>query len=125
MNNAEATAALFTGRWIGETQGSDSPAHVWEISQRGRYLTIETRWEGQTSVARMAGEALADEQAFVLGEKKAVLVDAQHFIIRGWDTNDIRNDTGPDYDVIFSRPGIAELSAHDVWLKYIDTHPTP
>lgn len=124
MSSAETHAALFTGRWIGETQGCDSPAHVWEIAQRGRHLTIETRWENDTRGARMFGQAQDHEPSFTIGDKQAVLVDAQHFIIRGWDTNDIRNRTGPNYDVVFSRPGIAELSAHAVWLKYNAEHPS-
>ena len=123
MSEAEAHAALFTGRWIGETQGYESPAHVWEIAQRGRHLTIETRWESDARGARMYGEALADEPAFTIGDQKAVLVDSQHFIIRGWDTNDTRGRAGPSYDVVFSRPGIAELSAHAAWLKYAAAHP--
>lgn len=123
MNNAEQHAALFAGRWIGETQGYDAPAHVWEIAHRGHYLTIETRWENQARGARLFGEALVGEPAFMLGEQKAMLVNSQHFVIRGWDTNDTRNGTGPNYDVVFSRPGIAELNAHAIWLKYNAEHP--
>jgi hypothetical protein len=48
----------------------------------------------------------------------AVLVDSQHFIIPGWDTNETPNNAGPAYDVVFSRPGLAELVAHEVWLRY-------
>ena len=123
MSDAEKHAALFAGRWIGETQGYDAPAHVWEISHRGRNLTIETRWENQARGARMFGEALADEPAFTLGDKKAVLIGSQHFVIRDWDTNDTRNGEGPNYDVVFSRPGIAELQAYEIWVKYNAEHP--
>ena len=48
MSNATKHAALFAGRWIGETQGYDAPAHVWEIAQNGANLTIDTRWETET-----------------------------------------------------------------------------
>jgi hypothetical protein len=109
----------FEGRWIGATQGCDMPAHVWEITQRDRYLTIETRWEDAGRVARMYGVVLPGEPIFTLGEKfRATLVDPQHFIILGWDTNDVRGDEGPHYDVVFSRPGIAELTARAAWLKH-------
>ena len=126
MADAESTAALFTGRWIGETQGYDAPAHVWEISQRRHYLLISTRWEHETGGIQLSAVALAGESAFQIGDQfKAVLVDPQHFIIQGWDTNDTRSGAGPDYDVVFSRPGIAELTAHAVWLKYTAMHPAP
>ena len=123
MSEAETHAALFAGRWIGETQGFESPAHVWEIAHSGPHLTIETRWETDARGARMYGEALAGEPAFTLGDQKAVLVDSQHFIIRGWDTNDTRGRLGPSYDVVFSRPGMAELSAHAVWRAYVAALP--
>lgn len=119
MSNAETHAALFAGRWIGETQGYDSPAHVWEIASSGHNLTIETRWEGETRGLRLRASAQEDAPAFALGDKLAVLVGTQHFIIGGWDTNDTRGGVGPHYDVVFSRPGIAELEAHAVWQRYL------
>lgn len=122
--SAHPYAALFAGRWIGQTQGSASPAHVWEISlaRRGR-LKIVTRWENDVRVgAPMTAELVPDEAAFVLRGPdrvfKAVLVDPQHFIVPGWDTNDMRGFAGPDYDVVFSRPGLAELTARRVWEAY-------
>jgi hypothetical protein len=114
----QTPGALFGGRWIGATQGCDMPAHVWEITQRGQRITIETRWEDGTRVTRLYGELIPGSPAFKLGDQfTATLVDAQHFIIPGWDTNDARGGDGPSYDVIFSRPGIPELTAHAVWLK--------
>jgi hypothetical protein len=109
----------FEGRWIGATQGCDMPAHIWEITQRGRSLTIETRWEDAGRVTRIYGTLVPDEAAFTLGDRfRAILVDPQHFIIPEWDTNDTRSGDGPHYDVVFSRPGIAELTARAVWLKH-------
>ncbi len=110
---------MFAGRWIGETQEADMPAHVWEITSQGSRLYIETRWESETSSGRMSASALADEPAFLLGEKKAELLGTQHFIIREWDTNDTRGGVGPHYDVVFSRPGLAELRAYEVWQEYL------
>jgi hypothetical protein len=115
MSTAEKHAALFAGRWVGETQGYDAPAHIWEISQNGMHLTIDTRWEGEGRSARLHATALAAEPAFMLGTSKAVLVGTQHFVILGWDTNDTRGDVGPHYDVVFSRPGLAELQATEMW----------
>ena len=94
------TAALtFSGPWIGEAIGCDSPAHVREIEVSGRSLRIRTRWEGDAV--------------------KAVPVDPQHFVIPGWDTNDTRGGIGPAYDVVFSRPGVAELSALAAYRRYL------
>jgi hypothetical protein len=115
----QPSVAQFSGRWIGATQGCDMPAHVWEITQRGSSLTIETRWEDTGRVTRIFGSIVPGEAAFTLGVQfRATLVDPQHFIIPAWDTNDTRDGEGPHYDVVFSRPGIAELTAHVVWLKH-------
>lgn len=114
---------LFTGRWIGETQGYPMAAHIWEITQRGLGLFISTRWEGATNVASFFGRLIPSESAFVIpGSKpfKAILVDKQHFVIPGWCTNDVRQGIGPDYDVVFSRPGIAELTARQAYTTYLE-----
>jgi hypothetical protein len=113
-------AAQFAGRWIGETQSYDMPAHIWDIRVLGEMLQIESRWEDETVQGRMSGKMLPDQAAFAIGNHTAVLVDAQHFIIRGWDTNDTRGGVGPDYDVVFSRPGLAELQAAEIWRVYVE-----
>ena len=112
---------LFTGRWIGETQGYPMPAHIWEITQQGVWLHIATRWEGESRVATFLGQMVPNELAFMLGSapSKAILVDKQHFVVAGWCTNDKRGGTGPDYDVVFSRPGIAELTARQAYAQYL------
>ena len=108
----------FRGQWIGETQGCEMPAHIWEIAQHGNALTISARWEDETFASRMFARVLADEPAFMIGDSKAVLIDPQHFIIPEWDTNDKRGGVGPAYDVVFSRPGIAELTAGAIWRRW-------
>lgn len=123
MSTAEAHAALFAGRWIGETQGCDAPAHVWEISANGRALTIETRWEGEARSSRLHATAQPDAPAFRLGDHTAELIGTQHFIVPGWDTNDTRGGQGPHYDVVFARPGLAELQTFEVWQRYRAEHP--
>jgi len=107
----------FSGRWIGETQGCEMPAHVREIDQHGTLLTISMRWENEATSSRMYARVLADAPAFTIGDHTATLVDPQHFIIPEWDTNDARGGAGLDYDVVFSRPGIAELTAAAVWRR--------
>jgi hypothetical protein len=112
----------FAGHWIGETQGCDSPAHLWHITQSGDVLFIDNAWEGAGQPGRMFGKLIAGEAAFMLGRFKAVLVDAQHFVVPGWDTNDARGNVGPNYDVVFSRPGIPELLADRVWSAWKEQH---
>jgi hypothetical protein len=121
----EETLALFVGRWIGETQGYEMPAHIWEITRQGNYLWLMTRWEGETQSGGFYAEIVAGELAFKIrgtnNDFKATLLDKQHFVIPGWCTNDVRNNQGPSYDVIFSRPGIAELTAREVYLKSLES----
>jgi hypothetical protein len=114
---------LFTGRWIGETQGYAMPAHIWEIRQQRSGLLVSTRWEDATNVANFYGRLVPDQPAFVIsGSKafKALLLDKQHFIVPGWCTNNARGGTGPDLDVLFSRPGIAELTARQAYTHYLE-----
>jgi hypothetical protein len=114
----QAPDTRFSGRWVGETQGCDMPAHIWEIIPRGDFLFINTRWENETRTVVLHGELIPGEDAFRINSFKATLVDPQHFLIPGWDTNDKRGGVGPAFDVVFSRPGIAELTAQEVWLKH-------
>jgi hypothetical protein len=123
MISNEFQPHFFTGRWIGETQGHPMPAHIWEISQQGFGLMIATRWEGEANVATFFAQLVSGEPAFTIsGSKlfKAILIDKQHFVIADWCTNDRRGRIGPDYDVVFSRPGIAELTARQAYAQYLE-----
>jgi hypothetical protein len=123
MASDEFQPHFFTGRWIGETQGCAMPAHIWEITQQGFGLMIATRWEGEIEVVTFFGQLVPNERAFILpggNPSKAILIDKQHFVIAGWCTNDKRGGTGPDYDVVFSRPGIAELTARQAYNQYLE-----
>ena len=117
---ATATALEFAGEWVGETMGCDMPAHVWEIRVIGDTLIdIHTRWEDKTAGHRMSGYFDVLIGAFSLGDGFTVVrLDPQHFVLPGWDTNDTRGGQGPHYDVVFSRPGIAELSARRLWERW-------
>lgn len=124
MENNELQPHLFTGRWIGATQGYSMPAHIWEITQKGVGLQISTRWESGSNVATFVGRLIPNELAFTLPGRrlfKAILIDKQHFVVAGWCTNDARDGVGPDYDVVFSRPGIAELTALRAYTQYLET----
>jgi hypothetical protein len=120
--DANMSGLQFTGRWIGETIGHESPAHVWEISVQGAQLRIQTRWENQAAAeGPWSARLLPDGNGFRLGRFTATLVDAQHFVIWGWDTNDTRGGQGPDFDVVFSRPGVAELTAHSAYARAVSS----
>jgi len=108
----------FVGRWVGQTMGRVAPAHVWEVFDRGHFLEIRTRWEGQGAAHALRGRGLDAERFEIVGLEAiftATLVDPHHFVIPGWDTNDTRGFQGPEYDVTFSRPGLAELMARQIW----------
>ena len=111
----------FAGPWVGQTQGHAMRAHMWEIRQLGDTLWITTFWEGEArpSYANMRAKLVPGQAAFELGDGfVATLVDAQHFIVPGWCTNDERDGVGDNYDVVFSRPGIAELMARVVYERH-------
>ena len=109
----------FNGRWIGESQGVDRPAHIWEIRQVGEYVEIDNMWEGDPSFRPMSGRLVQGQAAFDLSDVyRAVMVDPQHFIIAGWDALYDGDELIAENDVVFSRPGIAELTAHQVWVEW-------
>jgi hypothetical protein len=111
---------LIAGEWIGATQGHPAPAHLWSIAVRGTRLTISTRWEGQQTMTRLSAQLLAD--GFLInGGFRALILGPQHFVIPGWDTNDTRDGQGEPYDVIFSRPGLAELATPAAYRRYLST----
>lgn len=119
MGHRTVADMRFHGVWIGETQGCEMPAHHWEIAQQGARLFIRTAWEGEPVQQSFFGRVLRDAPAFVVGAFTATLVDPQHFVIPGWDTNDMRQGEGPAYDVVFSRPGLAELTAGAAWRRFL------
>ena len=118
-NQVRAQSWQFNGRWIGESQGTDRPAHIWEIRQVGDYVEIDNMWEGDPSFRPMSAHLVEGEAAFDLSDvRRAVMVDPQHFIIAGWDTIYDGDELIAEHDVVFSQPGIAELTAHQVWVEW-------
>lgn len=110
----------FGGQWVGATQGYPMPAHIWEIVQQGLRLRVTTRWEGGPLARPFDGQLLPDGSGFTLGPRfRAIALGPQHFVVPGWDTSDARGGVGPDYDVVFARPGIAELAAPAIYARFM------
>lgn len=116
-----STFNSLSGQWVGATMGHPMPAHIWQIAQQGNRLLIATRWEESGEVVQL--HARLDADGFVLGggRFRAIILGPQHFVVPGWDTNDARGGRGPHYDVIFARPGIAELAAPARYRRYLTT----
>jgi hypothetical protein len=128
MSPMERKNWQFSGRWIGETQDcpSNRPAHIWEITERGTWADIDNLWEGDPQFRTMTAQLVPDQAAIELSENhQAIMVDPQHFVIVGWDAITENNQIVAEYDVIFSRPGIAELTAHQVWRDWKKKQPPP
>jgi hypothetical protein len=120
-------AFRLSGEWIGESMEIDtSPAHIWHIEHSGRNLYVMHRWEDETSFKSGTLWYFVSEDGHTLhmdykcDHALGHVLDADHFIMYGWDTNDIRGNIGPAYDVVFSRQGLAELSAARLWRAWRD-----
>ena len=127
MSDTKLTGLEFIGNWIGETMFPDgqaeSRAHLWEIKRSNDTLIIGTRWEGEpVQSGYFSAKVPLESPSFEIRTSShiftAMLVDSQHFIIREWDTNDTRGDKGRHYDVVFSRHGLAELNAQEIWQQH-------
>jgi hypothetical protein len=114
-------ARSFEGQWVGATQGHPMPAHIWQITRQGARLTIATRWEDSAQVTLLHAELAAIGFTFSGGRFRAIALGPQHFVVPGWDTNDARGGVGPHFDVVFARPGIAELAAPARYRRYLST----
>jgi hypothetical protein len=115
---AQPKLPTLAGQWVGLTIGHSMPAHLWQITQQGFTLAIATRWEHTSAVTMLRARLSAEGTAFSIGPFRAVVLGPQHFVVPGWDTNDARGGRGPHFDVIFARPGIAELAAPTRYRHY-------
>jgi hypothetical protein len=102
-------AHWIAGTWIGATR-EDHVMHVWRIVQRGEnafvYATLDDHGaENYYSARVMPGAMLINGNPHA----QALLVDAGHFILPRWHDG---------HDMLFSREGLAELSALSTWERY-------
>lgn len=126
--NKAIPAIAFQGRWIGETQGCETAAHLWEITLNGSHVTIKCCWEGEVSTGALHGTLLPDEPAFAIDACKATLIDAEHFVIAGWVGQHAGDRNAPGdapYNVAFARPGLAELTNASAYRRWRESVTTP
>ena len=98
------------GIWIGTTR-DDEAAHLWRIVQRGDEVIIYFAYDLQSEPCYFHMAHIVDGILRVHSQPPVdvVFVDAQHFVVPNWD------DVG---DMLFSREGVAELSATSAWARY-------
>lgn len=113
-----ATAPLVSisialaGTWIGATR-EDDVTHVWRVVQRGQsafiYATLNE--QGEQSTENYYSARIQSNQLLINGSPHAVasLIDVDHFVLPRWHG---------ERDMLFSRQGLAELSADAAWLRY-------
>ena len=85
------------------------PLSVGQISARPAGVAEGERWIAVN---------LSTQTLVAYDGDTAVFTTVIATVLPGWDTNDTRGGQGPHYDVVFSRPGIAELSARRLWERW-------
>jgi hypothetical protein len=103
------TVVMLNGDWVGQGV-APSPA-LWQLHVQGRRATLAQFNEDQPQqVARFDCRLSETPFTFTLGEPCEEFIGfalgESHLVITGLDDGN---------DVIFSRPGLAELTAHDVY----------
>jgi hypothetical protein len=110
---------VFGGEWIGESMrvGSELTLH-WRIIQREANLFVYPHIDGMESADNyFSGVLWVGDFAFRLNSDthntgaSACLIDTDHFVLLGWELT----PDGARHDIVFSRPGLAELNARVVW----------
>ncbi len=104
----------LNGDWAGEGVAA-SPAS-WQLHVQGMRATLARFNEDQPQASTRFECALADTPAtFAFGEPCdefiGIVLDDSHIVIAGLDDG---------HDVIFSRPGLAELTAHETLASAIN-----
>jgi hypothetical protein len=114
------TPECFGGVWIGESmrEGDGEPHTVmWNITQRGASIFIyPSSGEDGAGTGYFSGAVSDDGLRFELfiipgGHAAGRLLDADHFLMPNWDAP----EGSAPADMVFSRPGLAELRSRAVW----------
>jgi hypothetical protein len=111
------TVECFGGLWIGESMRQEAgPALVWRIKQSGANVFVYPRLESELhDSGYFSGSVSEDGDSFSLNgvpseSGVARRIDEDHFYIAAFD-----HAGAQPHDVVFSRPGVPELSARQVW----------
>jgi len=110
------TQMTLAGIWIGNTR-DDLVLHHWRIEQRGDEIGIFITLDLSAALNMKSGPIYFHTARLVKGAMRihsqppvdAVFVDAEHFVLPNWD------ESG---DMMFSREGLAELTAPAAWERY-------
>ncbi len=118
-SRGETPRGGFAGVWIGESMGATATGTViWRIAQTGRNLFVYPRDEGENDASwYYSGEVDAAGTQFRLNSVAHLdcvgrMLDIDHFVMTNWDRS-----AEPACDVVFSRPGLPELTARGMWEK--------
>lgn len=119
------TLERFSGLWIGESMGPEArPALVWRIKQSGTNVFVYPRLESELiDSGYYSGSVSDDGDSFTLNGAPpdrgvARRIDDDHFYVSNFD------DAGAQpHDVVFSRPGVPELTARQVWAAAVGRDP--
>jgi hypothetical protein len=105
----------FSGQWVGESMGRETAPWLWRISIHHNAVFIYPRDESGADAGYLSGQLDASGAGFVLYDQTryagaARVLDADHFLLAGFDAHEDASN-----DVVFSRPGLAELNARAVY----------
>ena len=99
----------LTGTWIGSTR-DEAVTHVWRIVQRDDgafiYATLDDVGTQTYYSARIVGGTILINGC---DEAKFQRVDVEHFVVLRWHD---------ECDMLFSREGLAELTAALSWTRF-------
>jgi hypothetical protein len=124
--NKAMTPFDFSGQWVGESMRSSAPdtdeaVLLWRIALNANAIFIYPRTPDGAEDGYFSGQLNASRTSFILNASAggsacvARVLDRDHFVLPAFDAH-----PNPPCDVVFSRPGLAELSARAVWKEAIE-----
>ena len=123
--------AYFTGQWIGEQPDHDDP-RTWHMLIQGPWVCIEQHDARDVCIDRLDGVISDYDPPFSFGLKvlgmRVTALDPDHLLVRLNEQRSVAlaadqaaDDAGEgedDINVLFSRPGLPELTAGQVYHQY-------
>jgi hypothetical protein len=119
MHTDGVVRKYFVGDWVGEPLCPNAPTLRWHINQIDDTLRISMQREDTPGEQRqlMAVVSVEGRRFWVaVGAgvaSEATLLDDDHFVLPAfWPHFGGLLDDAAEADIVFSRPGLAELTAH-------------